>query len=667
MNTLPPVEQRKFLLSDAQPFGRIVSVTGSQAIAALFETADPMDKGPEMGTLLTVETSRGLVLGLVSALSIPVPAEEPGEREVRIAELELVGELLYNEQGQYGKFKRGVSIYPSLGDDVCMASRETLERAYAQTDATAIKIGMVQQDHSIPAMIDVNELLGKHFAILGTTGTGKSCAVALILRSILERHKEAHIVLLDPHDEYSTSFAGMAEIVRPQNLTLPFWLLTYEEIIEVLLGGQSDRQTEIEILGELIPVAKQRYAINRARERTGQIARRFTDIGSITVDTPVPYRMSDLMALIDDHLGRLDLRRDRAPFKRLKARIEALSHDPRFAFMFGNLTVEDKMVEILSRLFRVPVAGKPVTIMELASLPSEVVSVVVSVLCRMTFDFALWSDGAVPIHLVCEEAHRYIPQDARLGFEPAKRALSRIAKEGRKYGVSLCIVSQRPAELDATILSQCNTVFAMRMSNERDHEIVKAAISDAAASLLEFLPSMGEGEAVAFGEGVTLPGRIKFSRLPDKALPRSTSGQFTKFWTADIEDTDFLGDVVSRWRGAMDSGSPLDLEAAEALVGASTEIAAAAEPPAPTLRRQTDQIQSADAAPGAGIRRQAPAAPSLRKPDGGLTARTGQASSPQTGSMFGPGRTPPTDGGARQGGSLLRRAADIPTRPTDRK
>src|SRR5690606_3876166 len=150
-------------------------------------------------------------------------------------------------------------------------------------------------------MIDVNELLAKHFAVLGTTGTGKSCAVALILRSILERHDQAHIVLLDPHDEYSTSFAGIAEIVRPQNLTLPFWLLTFEEIVEVLLGGQPARQAEVEILGELIPVAKQRYALNRARERTGQVARRVTDIGSIAVDTPVPYRMSDLTNLIDDH------------------------------------------------------------------------------------------------------------------------------------------------------------------------------------------------------------------------------------------------------------------------------------------------------------------------------------------------------------------------------
>jgi hypothetical protein len=200
----------------------------------------------------------------------------------------------------------------------------------------------------------------------------------------------------------------------------------------------------------------------------------------------------------------------------------------------------------------------------------------------------------------------------------------------------------------------------MRMSNERDHEIVKAAISDAAASLLEFLPSMGEGEAVAFGEGVTLPGRIKFGRLPETALPRSTSGQFTKHWTADIEDTEFLGDVVSRWRGALD----MDGNAEMALAVDPPEIAPASEPAAPS-RRQVDL--AADSAAGVGLRRQAPAAPSLRKADAGLGGRTANGPAPQGGSLFGTGRTPPADGGVRPGGSLLRRTTDKPTRPPEIK
>jgi hypothetical protein len=160
----------------------------------------------------------------------------------------------------------------------------------------------------------------------------------------------------------------------------------------------------------------------------------------------------------------------------------------------------------------------------------------------------VWSAGRIPITFVCEEAHRYVPFDKSLGFEPTKRAISRIAKEGRKYGVSLCIVTQRPAELDPTILSQCNTIFSLRLTNERDQQILKAGISDAAASLLEFMTTMGTGEAITFGEGVALPTRIKFDMLPVESRPKSNTASFTANWSKDLPDQNFLHEVVSRWR-----------------------------------------------------------------------------------------------------------------------
>jgi hypothetical protein len=218
--------------------------------------------------------------------------------------------------------------------------------------------------------------------------------------------------------------------------------------------------------------------------------------------------------------------------------------------MFGSLTVYDGMTQVLSRIFRVPVNNKPITIVELTGLPTEIINVVVSVLSRMTFDFAHWSEGKVPLTLVCEEAHRYVPAMPRLGFEPCKRAIAKIAKEGRKYGVALCIVSQRPAEIDPTILSQCNTVFALRMSNDRDQEIVTSAITDTGSGLLEFLPALGQREALAFGDGVALPVRIKFDELPADALPRSTTAHFTEHWQSSIGDEGFLEQVVEKWRSS---------------------------------------------------------------------------------------------------------------------
>ncbi len=197
-----------------------------------------------------------------------------------------------------------------------------------------------------------------------------------------------------------------------------------------------------------------------------------------------------------------------------------------------------------------PVNNKPITIVELTGLPTEIINVVVSVLSRMTFDFAHWSEGKVPLTLVCEEAHRYVPSVPKLGFEPCKRAIAKIAKEGRKYGVALCIVSQRPAEIDPTILSQCNTVFALRMSNDRDQEIVTSAITDTSSGLLEFLPALGQREALAFGDGLALPVRIMFDELPHDLLPRSTTAHFTEHWQRSVGDEGFLEQIVEKWRSS---------------------------------------------------------------------------------------------------------------------
>jgi uncharacterized protein len=533
--------------------GRIVSVTGSKAIVLLDDAqADRIvnvEDRPEMGTLLAIHQASTIVLAIVSALSVPVPAQSDGDSEIWIAELGLVGELRHKkEDGSYA-FNRGVTVYPSLGDRVRVASRDELKYAFCGDPEGSVRVGGIRQDSTIPAMVRVDDLLGKHFAILGTTGTGKSCTTALILRSILNKNPNAHIVLLDPHNEYATAFKEWGEVLSPRNMQLPYWLLTFEELIEVLIGDPAGRKAEIEILQELIPIAKGRYSSGRNKE-SQSLRRGGIEGGRYSVDTPVPYRLSDLTAMIDERMGRLENKRDLHPYRQLKQRIDMVSQDARYAFMFGQLTVYDGMAQILGRIFRVPVNNKPITILELTGLPTEIVNVVVSVLCRMTFDFALWGEGQIPVTIVCEEAHRYVPANPNAGFEPCKRAIAKIAKEGRKYGASLCIVTQRPAEIDPTILSQCNTVFALRMSNDRDQQIVQSAVSDTGSGLLEFLPALGQREAIAFGDGVTLPVRIRFDELPKSALPRSSTARFSEKWQNSIGDADFLEKVVERWRAS---------------------------------------------------------------------------------------------------------------------
>ena len=190
------------------------------------------------------------------------------------------------------------------------------------------------------------------------------------------------------------------------------------------------------------------------------------------------------------------------------------------------------------------------TIMQLAGFPAEVVDSVVSVLSRMAFDFGLWSDGASPLLFVCEEAHRYAPADSKIGFGPTRRALSRIAKEGRKYGVFLGLVTQRPAEIDPTIISQCSTLFVMRLSNDRDQVLIRSAVSDAAANLLTFIPSLGTAEVFAFGAGVALPTRMKFREVPPHLRPTSEAGGNTRIAAGMSPDRNLIASVIDRWRAA---------------------------------------------------------------------------------------------------------------------
>lgn len=535
--------------------GRIVSISGSRAIVHLNNHDGVADdhRPPrcDMGTFVEIVTPTSKVIGLVAGVSVPVPAEDHPEAEIKIAELELIGELLFFRDCQAWKFRKGVSVYPALDDRVYLTDKDDLDNIFRSRDGTMVRLGSVYQDQSIGAHIRVDDLLRKHSAVLGTTGCGKSCTVTLLLKTVLEKCSSARIVLLDPHNEYSSTFGDMAEYINHSNLHLPYWLLTFDELVEVVLDEQKQNASVIEILRDVVRQAKAMYANNTLRNRLSDSAlvqRKVAADSALSIDTPTPYRVSDVIQILDAEMGRLEISNNMAPYRMLKSQFQRLASDPRYSFMFGGYTVDDNMVEILGRIFRIPINDKPISILDVSGVPSEIVNVVISVISRMAFDLAVWSPKSLPLMLVCEEAHRYVPADRRLGFEPTKRAIARIAKEGRKYGVSLCVVSQRPSELDPTILSQCNTLFAMRMTNETDQDFVRAACSDSGLSMLEFLTTMGNAEAIAFGEGVPFPMRIKLDRLPPEAIPRNKEANLEDSGNSALADTTFLTELVDRWR-----------------------------------------------------------------------------------------------------------------------
>jgi DNA helicase HerA-like ATPase len=533
------------------PLGHVVAIGGASASIRLTHDAAAGNEPARItiGNFLGIETDASRVVAVITNVDgSDKAAGEPGTRAL-MARADLLGEIRTHSDGAV-VFQRGITRYPVIGDPAQLLSGDGLRRVFDTCGAAVIKIGKLQQDASIDAAVKVDDMLGKHFALLGSTGVGKSSGVAVLLRAILEARPNLRIFLIDPHNEYGHCFRERAQILTPKNLKLPFWLFNFEETVDVFFRGRPGLEDEVEILAQVIPQAKNLFAAARGAE-SQSLRKVDSSQTGYTVDTPVPYRLSDLINLIDERMGKLENRSSTSKFSRLVARIETVRQDPRYAFMFDNANVGgDTMAEVVGQLFRLPANGKPMTVMQLAGFPSEVVDSVVSVLGRMAFDFGLWSDGAVPILFVCEEAHRYAPGDKSIGFGPTRKAISRIAKEGRKYGVFLGMVTQRPAELDATIISQCNTLFVMRMANERDQNIIRSAVSDAAASLLAFLPSLGTREVFAFGEGVALPTRLRFSELPAHMIPRSESELSVRIDSNRGVDTAFIHNVVERWRGA---------------------------------------------------------------------------------------------------------------------
>jgi DNA helicase HerA-like ATPase len=528
--------------------GSVISCRGSEAHVALMQRPVAQTPRATVGKFVALKHAKGASVGMISEISAANGAAPAGSQAV--ARVDLMGEIAYGPGGML-RFDRGVREYPAIGDAVELLSREHLQLIYSSFDGRPMKIGDVQEDGGVPALIDADGLISKHFAVLGSTGVGKSSGTAVILNELMSAKPDVRMLLLDVHNEYSASFGTRATIVDPMTLKLPFWLFNFEEFTDAIYGGRPAIMEELDILAELIPLAKASYSnIKSGVERT-PLARRNPRQGSgFTVDTPAPYMIQDLVSLINDRMGKLENRATRMIHHRLMARIETIRNDPRYGFMFENANVGgDTMAAVLGQLFSVNTNRQGVTVLKLAEFPGEVVDAVVCVVLRLAFEFGLWSDGGTPLLIVCEEAHRFAAADHSTGFAPARRALSRIAKEGRKYGVHLGLVTQRPAELDPTIVSQCSTLFMMRMANERDHRLLRSAVSDAAVHLLSLVPSLGTGEVVGVGEALPLPLRFSFKRLPRERLPASDQIS-PAMQLSDAERAANVEKAIDRWRRA---------------------------------------------------------------------------------------------------------------------
>src|SRR5437868_7001196 len=458
------------------PIGKVLEIAGSGSqicmdakhLLALQSHADPsVAMSGQVGSQVKMIVGNAWLIANVRTMR----ADESGEI---VANVDFLGEGSRDAAGKMSNFRRGVTRYPIPGCDVHAVTTDDLRAIFAASDEPHIEIGTVYPTDDIRGALYVDPMLGKHFAVLGSTGTGKSTSVSLILHRISELSPEGHIVMIDPHGEYSAAFKGCGELFNVDNLQLPYWLMNFEEHCEVLLTTHdSERQRDADILAKCLLAARTK-------------GKDMSQFGKVTVDSPIPYLLTDLNGIIVNEMGKLDRAGDTIPFQRLKTKLEELRADPRYTFMFSGMMVSDSMGGFLAKLFRLPIQGRPISIVDVSGVPSEITSVVVSVLARMVFDYSIWSrtEAQRPILLVCEEAHRYVPKDENSETGQAvRKILERIAKEGRKYGVSLGLITQRPSDLAEGVLSQCGTILSMRLNNDRDQACVRAAMPEGARGL----------------------------------------------------------------------------------------------------------------------------------------------------------------------------------------
>jgi uncharacterized protein len=540
----------------AAAVGRVIAVSGSQATLQLAaDRVSPAERegGLTVGALLGIDTGKSLAIGALCELSLTTSGSAQQGAQA-IGRIDLIGEIRRDAAGNR-QFHRGIMAYPRLGSAAAEVGRDELQIIFDSANPGTIEVGALQQNESISAYVNVDELVQKHFAIVGSTGSGKSTALALILRRIMEARGELRVLLIDAHNEYGECFDDRAHVLEPGNLQLPFWLLNFDEIVQIIFGPRAQAEQEIGLLAELIPLAKTEYARARSVLRSNYRSAQ-ADGGRYTVDTPVPYRFEDLIAAAESRMGKLENSDVAVQYQRLLMRINAVRKNPRYAFIFEHGNGNDTMVEVLRQLLRLTDDDKPMAIVQLAGFPAETMEVIVSVLFRLAFEFGVWSDGASPLLIVCEEAHNYANADRTVGFRSVRDALSRIAKEGRKHGVFLGLVTQRPHQLDPTLISQCSTVFAMRLGHEDDQKVMRAAVSDSASRLLAFLPSLGTREALAVGAAVPTVMRLRFDALADRFIPNSQAVWGGTLAPGGRIDEQLIATVVARWRGITTGNRP---------------------------------------------------------------------------------------------------------------
>ena len=545
--------------------GKIIEVDGSRIIAELHADLTELSRiyGGEVypvgqfGSIVQVHFGRRLIYAYVGRLRMKAEYEvergllpsTSGDERIVEADLFGEGEWKHSNDGHDPtlEFERGVATYPLPQQTLYLTPKSELRFIYGHADGPSILLGEHVGSGGAPCYAHLNELLGKHTAILGSTGAGKSAAVAAMLHSILERGQELgrptwhpRIVILDPHNEYSSAFPSHTPLsTEDGTLRLPYWLLDFQETLALLIGKTEHVATsQANIVKASLTSARQEGAKDLG-----------LDANAITVDSPVPYSLKTFRAAVESDKPRQESKQ--GSHNSILQKLDVLCADGRLKFLMSEWEKADgdEFATIVGQILE---GDAPPRIVDLSGVPNEVAGVASAVIARTLFNLKVWQTEeeriANPVLLVCEEAHRYVPNSGEAQYEAAQDSIRRIAKEGRKYGVGLFLVSQRPSEVEATVLSQCNSWIVLRITNESDRGHVRGILPDSLEGLTKMLSGLRRQEAIFVGQAATLPSRIMFRELSNDELPSSRDVDFDIGWQSEAMTEEQLTKVAERWR-----------------------------------------------------------------------------------------------------------------------
>lgn len=559
-----------FNFDEMQAFGR---VQGVDTATIIVQVEDPAQLSRlQVNHLIAIRSSKvgqaliGMVSKIMRKFSDELDQTDGDETaSVDVVKAMLIGTLLDREGERRNVFKRTLESVPEI-DSQCFIMADDVLTAFMGVISGAdsgmehpLCIGKYTINNGALAWLDGNKLFQRHAVIVGSTGSGKSFTVATLLEKIAEL-KSCNAILFDIHGEYAPitgdgiqhyKIAGPADAPSDQTMFLPYWLLSYEEMLALMLD-RSDTNAPNQAMVFSQAVIAEKVAM---LENSGH-----NDLaGEITVDSPVPYQISQVLeCLRGQNIGTKTGSRGQqvqgdfyGKLSRFIQRLDAKVSDKRLNFMFSDAEdlLDFSYMETLCRRLMAPASqGGGIKILDFSEVPSDILPLIVSLLARIVFSVQQWMDRSKlnPLAIFCDEAHLYIPANAQQGVESSSlQSFERIAKEGRKYGIGLVIVSQRPSEVNRTVLSQSSNFIAMRLTNAEDQTVIKKLLPDSIGNFADLLPVLDIGEAIAVGDASLLPSRIVID-IP-RQKPDSATVKFWDEWSRETVSDD-IGAAVQAMR-----------------------------------------------------------------------------------------------------------------------